>query len=211
MGNNKQVKDRYIQQCDAPVYCRCALNTLKNAVKRGHLPEPLSINGGLYWRQIDLDELKTKHIRAYAGRRAQPLVQNLDLPPDALANLSDTQEAGMAEAIGFSKDATMGDIQTALKKDLSTMAVSNKLVEAVFGMLQSPSETVRIRAANMILDKLLPSQKAMSVSTTETGQQAERKERATRALEILASRVQARGQTPVIPLSREDFRVLEEP
>lgn len=210
MGNNKPSKERYIQQCDAPAYCRCALNTLKAQVKKGNLVPPIQLNSGLYWKQADLDELKTKHLRAYAGKRTQPILK--ELPPGAIS-ASQEEEAVLAEAIGFSKDSTMAEVQAELKKDLSTLAVSNNLIRAIFDMLKSPSETVRIRAATMILDKLLPSQKAMQVSTTESSQQTARKERATRALEILAERVNKfKGPQPLtIPLTEGEYRVLEEP
>ncbi len=209
MGNNKAPKERYIQQCDAPKYCRCALNTLKAHVKKGTLVPPIQLNGGLYWKQSDLDDLKLHHMRAYTGKRTQPLVR--DLPPNAIAASTD-ETAALAEAIGCAKDATLSEVQENLKADLSKMAVSNELIKTLFTMLQSPSETVKIRAATIILDKLLPSQKAMQVTTNETTQQMARKERATRALEILAARME-RDKTPniTIPLTAGEYRVIEAP
>lgn len=217
----RKKKSSLIQQCDAPVYCNCSLNTLKAHVARGNLPPPEEKDNRKYWKSDDLDVLKIKFLQPYAGKRGRRPVlaakhsgetkdaeQTETIPPTALATLP-TVEAGLAIAVGIPPNVTQKQAEVMLRGQLLEMAQKNRVIKKLFDHVDSESPSISLKGIEMVLNRLVPSLKTIQTHHTEDESVTERQGRTLKALEIIADRMQGKMIRETGPVEAE-YRVIDD-
>ena len=153
-----------LNQHQAAAYVNCSRTTIIRYVRENKL-STVEYDGELRYRVRDLDTMKA-NLGRYSGKRGKP-------PKEREKNVQAAEQARVASIEDLSSDLMAGmgidastsekEAQAILRKQILLMASKNKVVQRLFGMLDSPSESVRLQAISRIFNVTLPSLKSTEV------------------------------------------------